>query len=110
MMHVLRLLQVLFTIALFAGSRLWWVLDHVGHGIRPESGFVRWWHELDGQPEFYLLWVQLAYAVYWRFSRNLPWTWFRRGWRTVHLVLVIILYAMTGLLWLTTPDPGGHWG
>jgi hypothetical protein len=110
MMHVLRLLQVLVSGALVGGFWLWWVLDHVGHGIRPESGFLRWWHELDGQPEFYLLLVQLAYPVYWWFSRNLPWTRFWRGWRTVHFVLVVILYAMTGLLWLATPDLGGHWG
>jgi len=43
MMHVLRLLQVLFTGALVGGFRLWWVLDHAGHGIHPESGFLRWW-------------------------------------------------------------------
>jgi len=65
---------------------------------------------LDGQPEFYLLWVQLAYPVYWRFSRNLSWTRFWLSWRTIHLVLVIILCAMTGLLWLATPDLGGNWG
>ena len=73
MLHLHRLLQVLFTVALVGGFWLWWVLDHVGYGYPPEDDFLRWWHELDGQPEFYLLIGQLAYPVYWWLSRMLRW-------------------------------------
>ena len=110
MMHLHRLLQVLFTVALVGGFWLWWVLDHVGHGHRPESGFLRWWHELDGQPEFYLLIGQLAYPVYWWLSRKLRWSAFWSTWRATHLALVLLLLLLTGLMWLATPDLGGHWG
>ena len=105
------LLQVLFSVALTGGFWLWWVLDHVGHGYPPqEAGFVRWWHGLDGQPEFYLLLVQVLYPLLWWLSRKLPWTPFWRVWRTVHLALVLLLMLVTGLLFLATPDLGGHWG
>lgn len=109
-MRVLRLIQVMFTITLLGGFWLWWMLDHVGHGIPPEGGFLRWWHELDGQPEFHLLTVQLAYPVLWWLTRRLPWSPFWRSWRVVHLVLVLWLILCTGLLLLATPDLGGHWG
>lgn len=103
-------LQVLYSIALTGGFYLWWVLDHVGHGLPPEDGFLRWWHELDGQPEFFLLMAQVPYPLLWWVSRKLPWSSFWRMWRAAHLVFVLLLLLGTGLLWLATPDLGGHWG
>ncbi len=110
MVHVHRTLQLLFTVALVVGFRLWWVLDHVGHGYPPNGVFLRWWHDAEGQPEFHLLFAQLAYPLYWCSSRKLPWSAFWRTWRMVHLALVLMLLLATGLAWLTTPDLGGHWG
>ena len=110
MRSLLLLLQLLFTTALVGGFWLWWMLDHVGHGYPPEGGFLRWWHELDGQPEFYLLFAQLIYPLYWRISRDIGWSPFWRTWRAIHFVLVILLVLAVGLLWLATPDLGGHWG
>ena len=104
------LLQVLFTTALVGGFWLWWQLDHVGHGMPPEDGFLRWWHDLEGQPEFYLLFIQLAYPLLWWVSRGIAWSAFWRNWRSVHLALVLLLLLATGLLFLATPDLGGHWG
>jgi NhaP-type Na+/H+ or K+/H+ antiporter len=110
MNHLLRVIQILFSISLVSGFWLWWMLDHVGHGYRPESGFLRWWHDLEGQPEFLLLLVQLAYPLNWWLSRNLSWSAFWRTWRTIHLALVLLLLLAIGLAWLATPDLGGHWG
>lgn len=110
MRRLSTLLQVLFTTALVGGFWIWWVLDHVGHGIRPESGFLLWWHELEGQPEFHLLLGQLAYPIYWWFTRSIAWSAFWLTWRVMHLALVLLLILATGLLWLATPDLGGHWG
>lgn len=110
MRALLLLLQLLFTAALVGGFWLWWMLDHVGHGYPPTGGFLLWWHELDGQPEFYLLLAQLIYPLYWRISRDMGWSPFWRAWRAIHLVLVILLVLAVGLLWLATPDLGGHWG
>lgn len=110
-MWFLHLLQVLFSLALAGGFWLWWVLEHVGHGYPPEeAGFLRWWHGLDGQPEFHLLLVQVLYPLLWWLSRKVPWHPFWRTWRLVHLVLVLGLILVTGLLFLATPDLGGHWG
>ena len=78
MRALLLLLQLLFTTALVGGFWLWWMLDHVGHGYPPEGGFLRWWHELDGQPEFYLLFAQLIYPLYWRINRDIGWSPFWR--------------------------------
>jgi hypothetical protein len=110
MIHLHRLLQVLFTVALVGGFWIWWVLDHVGHGYRPEAGFLRWWHDLEGQPEFHLLIAQLAYPVYWWLTRKLNWSPFWHWWRMVNLWLVILLFLSSALLLLATPDLGGHWG
>lgn len=110
-MWFLCLVQGLFSVALTGGFYLWWVLDHTRHGLRPqEEGFLRWWHGLEGQPEFLLLFVQVLYPLLWWLSRKLPWPPFWRTWRNVHLALVLLLVLATGLLWLTTPELGGHWG
>lgn len=55
MNHLSRFLQLLSSMSLIGGFWRWWVQDHVGHGYRPEDGFLRWWHGLAGQPEFHLL-------------------------------------------------------
>jgi hypothetical protein len=110
MMQLHRLLLVLFSTSLVFGFWLWWVLEHVGHGYPPEAGFLRWWHELDGQPEFDLLLVQMAYPLYWWLSRKLPWSPFWRIWRRTQLALVLLLFLVVGLAFLATPDLGGHWG
>lgn len=110
MLHVHRALLVLFTAALLSGFWLWWMLDHVGHGYPPESGFLRWWHDLGGQPEFLLLLAQLAYLPYWWFTRRSPWSRFWRIWRDVQLALVLLLLLSVGIGFLATPDLGGHWG
>ena len=107
---VLHLVQLLFTLAPIGGFWLWWVLDHVGHGLRPEGGFLRWWHDLEGQPEFFLLFAQLAYPLFWWLSRKVAWTGIWRTWRTIHLWLVLLLLLAVGIGWLATPDLGGHWG
>ncbi len=109
-MWFLYLLQTLFSVALTVGFYLWWALDHVGHGYPPEAGFLRWWHGLEGQPEFHLLLVQLLYPLLWWLTRKAPWPPCWRAWRSVHLVLVLLLVLATGLLWLATPDLSGHWG
>lgn len=110
-MWFLCLMQVLFSVALTGGFYLWWMLDHTGHGLRPhEESFLRWWHGLEGQPEFELLLVQVLYPLLWWLSRKLPWPPFWRAWRNVHLALVLLLVLATGWLWLATPDLGGHWG
>jgi hypothetical protein len=110
MMHLHRLLLVLFSVALVGGFFIWWMLFHVWNSYSPDDGFLRWWYELDGQPEFYLLEVQLAYPVYWWLSRKMNWGPFWYWWRMVHLWLVTLLILATGLAWLATPDLGGHWG
>lgn len=110
MTHLQRLLLVLFSVSLVGGFWLWWMLHHVGHGYPPEAGFLRWWHELDGQPEFHLLFVQLAYPLHHWLTRKLDWSPFWRIWRWIQLALVLLLILATGLAWLATPDLGGHWG
>ena len=104
------LLQVIFTTALIGGLWLWWQLQHVLSGYPPDGGFLLWWHELEGQPEFHLLFIQLAYPLLWWVSRGIAWSTFWRTWRSTHLALVLLLLLATGLLWLATPDLGGHWG
>lgn len=110
MIHLFSLIQLLFTAALLGGFWLWWVLDHVGHGYPPDGAFLRWWHALEGQPEFYLLIAQLTFPIYWWLTRNAGWSAFWRTWRWVHLSLVVLLILGTGLLWLATPDLSGPWG
>lgn len=105
-----KLVQCLFTISFVGGFALWWQLDHVGHGYRPESGFLRWWHQLDGQPEFHLLFAQLLFPLFWWLGRRWRWSAFWRTWSTVHLWATILLTAVTLLMLLATPDLGGHWG
>jgi hypothetical protein len=105
-----RLLQVVFSVSLFGGFWLQWMLHHMGHGYPPEGGFLRWWHSLDGQPEFMLLFAQLGYPLYWWMSRKLSWSAFWHTWRNVHLALVLLLLLATGLAVLATPELGGHWG
>lgn len=110
-MWCLYLLQTVFSLALTGGFYLWWMLDHTGHGYPPqEEGFLKWWHGLEGQPEFFLLLAQLLYPVLWWLSRKAPWPAFWRVWRNAHLALVVLLVLAAGLLWLATPDLGGHWG
>lgn len=109
-MRLLKLLQILVSVSLIGGLWLWWTLHHVGHGYPPEGGLLRWWHSLEGQPEFHLLFAQLAYPLYWWLSRKLPWSAFWRAWRNAHLALVILLVLATGLALLATPDMGGYWG
>lgn len=110
-MLLLYLLQALFSTALALGFYMWWVLDHVGHGKLPqEEGFLRWWFALDGQPEFLLLFAQLLYPLFWWLSRNAGWPLFWRYWRNLHLAAVLLLILATALLWLATPELGGHWG
>ena len=109
-MRFLQFLQVLFSIALLSGFTLWYILDHTLHGYAPESPFLRWWHDLPDQPEFDLMLAQLAYPPLWWISRGLPWNTFWRTLRSVHLGLVLLLLLATGLLYLATPDLGGHWG
>lgn len=110
-MWLLYLVQTLFSAAFSLGFYLWWVLEHVGHGYPPEQeGFLRWWHGLNGQPEFHLLMAQLLYPLFWWLSRKAPWPVFWRYWRNLHLVLVVLLVLATSLLWLATPDLGGNWG
>lgn len=110
-MWLLYLIQTLFSAAFSLGFCIWWALVHVGHGMPPqEEGFVRWWSQLDGQPEFHLLLVQLLYPLFWWLSRKAPWPVFWRYWRNLHLVLVVLLVLATSLLWLATPDLGGNWG
>lgn len=110
MIHLHRLILLLFALALMGGFWLWWTLDHVGHGHPPEGGFLQGWHELDGQPEFLLLFAQLAYPVYGWLTKGLGWSPFWRTWRMIHLVLVLLLLLATGIGFLATPDLGGHWG
>jgi hypothetical protein len=37
MIHLLRVIQILFSVSLVGGFWLWWMLDHVGHGYPPEA-------------------------------------------------------------------------
>jgi hypothetical protein len=110
MTHLHRLLLPLFSASMVLGFWLWLTLHHWGHGHPPEGGFLRWWHDLEGQPEFHLLTVQLAYPIHWWHTRGLRWSRAWRIWRMTHLALVVLLIFATGLAWLTTPDLGGHWG
>jgi hypothetical protein len=110
MIHLLRLIQLAFTVSLLGGFWIWWMLFHVWNGYPPDGGFLLWWHDLGEQLEFHLLEAQLAYPLYWWLSRKQTWSNFWRTWRMIHLALVLLLLLATGLAWLATPDLGGHWG
>lgn len=110
-MWLIYLLQTLFTLALTGGFYLWWMLDHTGHGYPPQHpGLLQWWHGLGGQPEFDLLMVQVLHPLLWWLGRKLPWHPFWRWWSMVHLAAVLLLMLVVALLYLATPDLGGHWG
>ena len=110
MIHLPRLVQLLFTIGLLGGFRIRWTLFHDRNSHPPDGGFLLWWSELEGQPEFQLLEPQLVDPVYWWLNRNVEWSALWRVWRMVHLWLLLLLLLLVFLLLLATPDLGGHWG
>lgn len=105
---LLRSLLLAFTGCLLLGLWLWWELQHVRSGYPPmEPGFLKWWSDLEGQPELDLFLLQLGYPVFWWFTRKHPWSGFWGGLRKAHLIAVIALVSGLVLLFLTTPDVSG---
>jgi hypothetical protein len=103
-----RSLLLAFTGCLVLGLWLWWELVHVRSGFPPmEPGFLKWWYELEGQPELDLFLVQIGYPVFWWFTRQQEWTGFWAVWRMAQLIAVIALLLVFGLLFLATPDVSG---
>jgi len=107
-MMVLRTLLVLFIACLWLGLWLWWQLVFLRSGLPPlEPGFLRWWSDLEGQPELDLFLLQLGYPVFWWFTRKPAWTGFWGWLRKAHLITVFGLVVLVFLMFLATPDVSG---
>lgn len=105
---LLRTVLLAFVGCLVLALWLWWELQHIRSGCPPdEPGFLKWWYDLEGQPELDLFLIQLGYPVFWWFTRNPAWTgsW---GWlRKAHGIAAIYLVLALLLLFLATPDVSG---
>lgn len=107
-MPVLRLILLVFVASFCLGLWLWWQLHLLRSGYPPtEPGFLKWWHDLEGQPELDLFLLQLGYPVFWWFTRKLAWTGFWGWLRKVHGLAVIVLVVALLLLFMATPDVSG---
>ena len=108
MPFLLRTLLLAFVGCLWLGLWLWWELEHLRSGFPPEGpGPLRWWYDLEGQPELDLFLVQLSYTVFWWLTRKHAWTGFWALLRKAHLFAVFALLLAIGLLFLVTPDVSG---
>ncbi len=105
---LLRTLLLAFVGCLVLALWLWWQLEHLLSGFPPaEPGFLKWWYDLEGQPELDLFLVQLGYPLFWWFTRGSAWTGFWGWLRSAHLIAVVALLLGIGLLFLATPDVSG---
>ncbi|MCC7501034.1 MAG: hypothetical protein IT229_00800 [Flavobacteriales bacterium] len=101
----MRGLLLLFIGCLWLGMWLWWQLIHLRSGYPPmEPGFLKWWSDLEGQPELDLFLLQFGYPVFWWFTRKIAWTGIWSWLRKVHLIAVIALAVTLLLMLLATPD------
>ena len=107
-MPVLRLILLVFVACFWLGLWLWWQIVHLLSGFPPtEPGFLRWWYDLEGQPELDLFLLQLGYPVFWWFTRKPAWTGFWGWLRKAHGIALIALVVALLLLFLATPDVSG---
>lgn len=71
------------------------------------TSFLKWWHDLEGQPELDLFLLQVGYPLFWWFTRKPAWTGFWGWLRKVHLIAVVALVLALLLMLLATPDVSG---
>lgn len=82
-----------------------------GNSKPTEPGFLQWWYDLPGHFEFNLILLQLAYPLFWWFTRKQPWPPFWRVLRVVHLIgaLIVLLLVLFFFLFAWIMDMEGGW-
>ena len=101
-MRILIAIQALLT-GVFIGALWLHVILRGAYGGIPrpaEPGFLQWWYDLPGHFEFNFILLQLAYPLFWWFTRKKPWPMVWRVVRMVHLIAALAVVAIVAFFFL----------